>query len=456
MKKILAFSIFLLVFANIDELFAQESILEKGGDQLKLFNAQQKFFAGDYRSALNLYKEVEDNQPKNALVKYRIGEIYFVQQNYIDAALILEKAKEIDVKADENLHLLLGKTYHIQGEFEKALNALNTHKATIEAGKIEKLKEVDYYINQVNTAQELMQKPVDVLITNMGDNINSIHRDKSPLVSKDGKTLVFTSRRSGGKGSEKDIKGDGLYFENVFSCVWEDSSNTWSAPEPIEGSINTEFHDAASAFYYEGDKEYLCTYMSDTESKLSRAGDVFISRRGSSGKWGKSKSFGKIINSSYYDDGAVMTSDGTKVYFFSERKGGLGGTDIYVSKKVGRREWSEPENLGPVINTDEDEGAIFLSEDGNTMFFSSKGHNSMGSYDIFKSEFKNGAWTQPQNLGYPINSVREDLNFFIVEDGKEALFVSDRDGGHGDRDIYKIDLKGMKLITTTKEESPSE
>lgn len=419
-----------------------QNVVEKSSDEVKMFNAKQKMFAGDYRSALNLFKEVFENQPDKAVAAYYTGECYFLMENYEDALDYLNKAKQKDANAHENMNMLLGRIYHIKGDLDAAMSSFESFKSSLKQDSLKekRTKEVEYYLAQVKTAKILMAKPVNATVENMGDNINSKYKDKAPLITPDGKTFIFTSRRPGGKVSGIDVKGDGKYFENIFFCHWEDSTNSWSVPEPAPGSLNTEFHDAASSLSKDG--LLLYTYMSDTESKTSRAGDIFVAKYNTtSAKWGKPKSIGKPINSSYYDDGACSSPTGDTIYFFSDRTGGLGGTDIYMSKKIGKSEWAEPVNLGPVINTEEDEGAIYLSNDGKTMYFASKGHNSMGSYDIFKSELVNGKWEKPVNMGYPINSVKEDLNFYLLKDGKSALMVSDRDGGFGERDIYRVTFK---------------
>jgi hypothetical protein len=176
-------------------------------------------------------------------------------------------------------------------------------------------------------------------------------------------------------------------------------------------------------------------------------GDIYVARKTHSGRWGQPQSIGHPINSSYYEDCACLSPDGNTLYFMSERPGGYGHADIYSSAKLGKAEWAPPVNLGPVINSSYDEGGMSIAPDGKTMFFSSDGHNSMGSYDIFKTVMTDsGKWSNPVNLGYPINTVNADKSFTITADCKAAYFASDRKGGTGLRDIYRVDLSNYALL----------
>jgi Tol biopolymer transport system component len=262
------------------------------------------------------------------------------------------------------------------------------------------------------------------------------------MVSADGKTLIFTSRRPG-KTSALDKEGDGKYFEDIYVSHWDTLKKTWGDAELIPGSINTEGHDACTSISPDG--KYIYIYKNDIEGE-SRGGDIYVSKLSSSGKWGAAKTMGKPINTTYFEGGGCISPDGKTFYFISERPGGFGHADIYLIKKESRSEWGKPENIGADINTPEDEGGLFLAPDGKTLFFTSKGHNSMGGYDIFKTVNENGKWSKPVNLGYPINTISNDLCFSLAIDAKTGYFTSDRKGGLGERDIYKVDLTNYPIL----------
>jgi Tol biopolymer transport system component len=440
-RKIILPSLF-IVFSITTVSAQKQNVIEKGEDIAKMTLAQQSFYGGDYPKALGLYKDVLEGKPNDANVIGHIGECYYAMGKISDAQENLEKAKTIDEKAFPETSLLLGKIYHVNGKLDEALTEYTFYKTLVGDGKKANESDINNFIAQVNTAKDLMAKPADVKVEGMGDNINSEYDDKSPMVTADGKTLIYTSRRPG-KTTALDKEGDNRYFEDIYVSHWDSTKRMWGDCDLIPGSLNTEGHDAATSISPDGKQIYI--YKNDAEGE-SRGGDVYVSRLSSSGKWGAAKSMGKPINTTYFEGGGCISPDGKTFYFISERQGGFGHADIYVIKRKTRSEWDKPENIGADINTAEDEGGLFLAPDGKTLFFTSKGHNSMGGYDIFKTTNENGKWTKPVNLGYPINTVNNDLCFSLAVDASIGFFTSDRKGGLGERDIYKVDLSNYPVL----------
>lgn len=433
----------LVLFACLAlNLSAQKNVIGKGEDQIKMFNAQQAFYAGDFQKAANIYKDLLSQSPNDANLLGRIAECFFYMGQFNDAQTNAEKAKGVDEKAYERTSLVLGKIYHMGGRLDEALTEYNYFKSNIGSEKKAKEAQIDMFIAQIATAKDLIARPVDVKIQNMGDVINSEFDDKAPMVTADGKTLIFTSRRPG-KSSQLDVEGDNKYFEDIYISKWDTVKKMWADAELIPGSINTEGHDACTSISPDGKQIFI--YKNDANGE-SRGGDIYASRQSSSGKWGGPKSVGKPINTTYWEGGACVSPDGKTLYIISERPGGFGHGDIYVAQRKTRTEWDTPVNIGPMINTPEDEGGLFLAPDGKTLFFSSKGHNSMGSYDIFKTTLEGGKWTTPVNLGYPINTVNTDVCFSLTVDGKTGYFNSDRKGGLGERDVYVVDLTNYPVL----------
>ncbi|MDQ3047569.1 MAG: hypothetical protein M3R27_08490 [Bacteroidota bacterium] len=440
MKKIL--NLIVLFSFSLGTISAQKNVIEKSEDQVKMFNAQQSFYAGDFKKALNIYNDVLAGKPGDANIIGHIAECNYELGMYPEALENAEKAKGIDPKAFENNSLILGKLYHMQGKLDEASAEYNSYLTLVGEGKKADDSDVKVFIAQVGTAKEMMAKPADVKIDNMGDVINCEYDDKAPMVTADGRTIIFTSRRPG-KSSALDQEGDNRYFEDIYVSKWDTVKRGWSDAELIPGSINTEGHDACTSISPDGKQIYI--YKNDIESE-SRGGDIYVSRLSSSGKWGAPKSMGKPINTTYWEGGACISPDGKTLYLISERQGGTGRGDIYMIKRKSRTEWEKPENLGTLINTKEDEGGLFLAPDGKTLFFSSKGHNSMGGYDIYKTVLEGGKWSAPVNLGYPINSVNNDLCFSLSVDAQAGYFTSDRKGGLGERDVYKVDLNNYTVL----------
>src|ERR1051326_4072845 len=419
----------------------KDNVIGKTEDEIKMISAQQSYFAGDYVKALNLYKEVLKDKPNDAGILFHIGQVYYDMQQFEDAQENLEKAETIDPKANSELIYYLGMTHQAMGNVDKAKEEYEEFKKDLNNdSKGNKNYEIDFKIEQCNTAKDLMAHPVDVTVANEGDAINSSYDDKGPSITADGKTLYFTSRRPQGKsGQDVDKEGDRKYFDDIYTAKWDDSKNAWGEAELVKGTVNTEYHDACLSISPDGKQIFI--YRNDPGE--GHGGEIFVSKVQQSGKWSAPKNIGKPINSSYVEIGACISSDGQRLFFCSERPGsgdqkGYGQSDIWMSTRISKKEWGPPVNLGPDINTPMDEGGIFLDPDGKTLFFSSDGHNTMGGYDIFMTRYENGKWSKPVNLGYPINSVRDDKSFVLTTDNQWGYFDSNRPGGTGERDIYKV------------------
>jgi Tol biopolymer transport system component/Tfp pilus assembly protein PilF len=417
-------------------------MFKDAGDAAKMILAKQKLYAGQYVSALNTYREVEKNEPDNSTVLHYIGYCYYGLKN-------MPKAKENFLKAVEKknnfkveTHLMLGKIYQMEEDFEKAIAEFNTYKAVPSKDK-ENAEEADVLLSQCQNAKTMIASPINVEISNLGQDINSEYDDKNPCITADGSKLVFTTRRPETTSSEVDVEGDGKYFEDIYIANYDSVKKTFGKADEVPGSINTKAHDACTSISPDGKQIFL--YKNDINDKESRGGDVFVSKV-SNGKWRTPEPIGKPIASSYWEGGACISPDGKKYFFTSERAGGFGGSDIWMVERVNKKEWGKPVNLGPSVNTAYDEAGMFLAPDGKTLFFCSNGPKSMGSYDVFKTVFNNGKWSDPVNLGYPINSAAKEGQLTISADAKFAYISSERKGGLGENDIYKVDLKDYAIL----------
>jgi len=271
--------------------------------------------------------------------------------------------------------------------------------------------------------------------TNLGAVVNSKYSEIAPIVSADGKTLYFTSDRPGGLGGQ-----DGWMSKKV--------AGEWGEPENMGAPFNTEMNEGPDCFTVDEQTMYFtCCNRPDGVGMC----DICVTYR-EGDKWSEPKNLGPPINTKYGEYNASISPDGKELYFVSTRPDGLGGYDIWVSHKQPDGSWGEPENLGPVINTPENEIYVFMHFDGVTLYFSSDGHGGLGSSDIFMSRKTPQGWTRPVNLGPTVNSPDKDIYFTIPASGDLAYFSSNRSDSLGLEDIYAIPVpqiappKGLTLV----------
>src|ERR1039457_4149687 len=241
MKQIfsLIVALLLLVFSFTISFSQNKNVFAKGSDEYKMFMANQNFNGGDYRTAVNKYKEVLKNRPNDASVHFHVGECYYMMHEYETALDELEKAKSLDPKATTELPLLLGKTYHAKGMLDKALDELNAYRKSV-ADNQKKIidSDVDVEIAQCNVAKQLIAHPLDVKIIPLLD-LNSQYDDKGPVLTNGDKTMIFTSRRPADDKCKTDKEGDYGYFDNVYESIWNEEKKTWASADLIRGPINT-------------------------------------------------------------------------------------------------------------------------------------------------------------------------------------------------------------------------
>lgn len=431
-------------------LFAQNqktSVIDNAGVDIKTFNAKQAFLAGEVTKALKLYSEANTAKPNDGSILFHMGQCYYALEQPTQAINYFERAESLDSNANEDLHLTFGIVYLQDDQVDKALYEFTAHKRKYIKSP-EKLKndDIDHYIAECLLAKQMEGHPINVTVKNAGDAINSEFDEKSPSVTADGTRLIFTSNRPLLVGNMRASNDLGMVFDNVYICKWDSSKNAWGPSYPIDGDVNEAYaHTSCTSISPDGN--YIFLYKNNIHG-ASRGGDIYVSKKTTKGKWGAPVALGKTINSSYYEDGASLSPDGNTLYFTSERPGGYGRADIYKADRISKTDWSEAENLGPMVNSGYDEGAPFMSPDGRTLFFSSDGHNSMGGYDIFKTSMNDsGKWTAPVNLGYPINTVDDEKGFTISADARTGYVASNRKGGEGKRDIYIVDLTNYSVLS---------
>ncbi|MCX7955467.1 MAG: OmpA family protein [Bacteroidales bacterium] len=399
----------------------------------------EKYFLlgrGGYRQALDLYLKVYKYVPNNAMLNYKIGVCYLrsIQRN--KSLDYFKKAYSLNPAITDDLVFLLATAYHLNYEFDKAIEFYNKYKNMLSPSDLQlKRKEIEKRITECNNGKELVKNPVRVFIDNLGPAINTQYPEYSPLITADESMLLFTSRRPDTYGEGKDPE-DNLYFEDIY--VSYNYGQGWLQAKNVGKPLNTKNNDATVGLSPDGRKLF-------TFNGKENNGDIFMSElKGSEWEEPNDKTLKKYINTPYHETTASFSFDGKIMYFVSDRPGGYGGHDIWMSRwDSEKKQWGPPVNLGPVINTEYDEEGVYMHPDGRTLYFSSRGHNSMGGFDVFKSTLKDdGTWSEPENLGYPVNTPDDDMFFVMAGSGKHAYISSVREEGYGDLDIYMITFRG--------------
>ncbi len=452
MKRIITV---LALALGIHSSFAQNVEFEKanfkeGKEGLK--EARQNIKLGDeqyilgptrYKTALTFYVKANEFNPNNALLNYKLGDCYLSSSYKLKALDHFKKALDLNPLIFPDLFYKLGRSYHLHMDWANAKKFYNQYKLTLKSSEKEMLAEVDKRLAECDNGIELMKKPVRVFIDNVGKSLNSVYPDYVPVISADEDVMMFTSRRpeTTGGGIAEDINEP---FEDIY--ISYRFNEKWTAPKNIGAPINTEDHDATVGLSPDG--QTLLVYM----GKKKGGGDIYECKLEGE-KWSKPERMPKPINSDSHEPSASLSYDGKTIFFVSNRDGGIGDHDIYMSTKDAKGKWDKAVNLGPVINTKYDEDGVFIMADGKTLYFSSQGHNSMGGYDIFKSEFENGRWSTPVNLGYPINTADDDVFFVLSASGKHGYYASVKSDAVGEKDLYMITFLGpeKQLVLNTED-----
>lgn len=416
--------------------------------------AQESFESQNYVDALDYYIVLTKKELANAEYNYKAGICLMHSLHQEKALFYFKKAEQYGYSAETTPHINtnihdkyvsldfdfnLARSYHLHHEFENAIEHYEKFKEKVDPKhKKQHDKEfeiVNHLINEAKNGIELIKNPVQgVEMHNLGLNINSEYPDYAPLLSSDGKTMVFTSRRPNSTGNIRDEGDDNLFMEDIYISVLQ--YGKWSKAKKISPKINTEHHESASGLSPDG------THLFIYRDNEHHTGDIWESKWMGT-EWDEPTKMHHHINSIHFEAGGSISDDGNKFFFVSDRPGGEGQRDIYMATKNKHGQWSHPVNLGDQINTQFNEESPFITPDGKTLYFSSKGHNSMGGYDLFKSTYDESTktWSKAENLGFPINSANDELFFVVSHDGKTAYFSTHHEDSYGHYDIYLLNLK---------------
>jgi outer membrane protein OmpA-like peptidoglycan-associated protein len=390
----------------------------------KLFNKASEYYRKkDYENACNTMQEAINNSPRYVNAYSLLGEWYFKLRKYEEAANVFRTASTQCRHGERDFAKPLARSLLFAQRPGEALQIINGHTTTNDpSGEWKQMQQQgQFMITELG-------KPLTATALNMGVRVNTEYPEVYPFVTADTQTLHFTRR----------VKG----MDEDFFYAKADSCGGWFTAQNMGMPPNTFDHEYAQTFSVDGHYLFFTKCENRSENGWDKGGcDLFMSfRKDSSEQWSVPQGFGATINSPGYEGMACLSADNRELYFVSDRAGGFGGKDIWVSR-FEEGLWQAPRNAGPGINTKWDELSPYLHMDNRTLYFASKGHAGMGGSDLFFSRRINDTtWGKAINMGFPMNSTGDELSISITENGKRAYFASDRDKMPGDYDLYEIDV----------------
>ena len=399
--------------------------------------------------ATNLYWQAVREQPEDAAANFALGSFLLENRINLDAAQqYLGKAYELKPDLHPQLAYRYAQAQHLNRHYAEAIPlyqaSMQTLRNTVSLDDALEYEDNDLTLSaeQQFSASDLIQRcrkqitecesalammtqaaPIVAGVSSLGAGINSPYSDHSPVLSDSGRMIFFASRRPKNGDNVKHLPHEDIYYAT------RDEDGHWSEPKAL-ASLNTKQHEAPLGLSPDGKEMYLYRDVN--------GGDILVSSKGKGNSWSKPKSVSNKINSNFFEPSFGISPNGKFGFFSSNRPDGFGGLDIYVTMRQPDGSWSEAFNLGPTINTEFDEDAPFVLDD-NTLYFSSKGHNSIGGFDLFRTTSEGALWATPVNLGTDVNSPFDDIYLSLADNGQEGVFASNRYGnGLGKKDLYAV------------------
>ncbi len=394
----------------------------------------KKGTVGDYLQALKYYEKAYQYNPDNPQLNYKIGICYLKTLFKAKALPYLQKVIDTLPHLTDDLYYYYALALQYNYKFKPAITYFNLFK-TRDLYKKDKYYQffTNKHIEECHNGIELLRDTLPIVLINM-KKLNSEYDDYGPVITADGEKLYFTSRRPNGYNLTDQ---EGQYYDDIYYSEYKNGQ--WSAPVNVGRPLNTVTHDAVVGLSYDG--QTLIIY---------RNGDLYYSKLNGN-KWSDPKPFPKVINSKEVESSAALSVDGKTLYFVRGKSLDplKSNGDIYYSVKDSNGNWSKPIRLPDNVNTPYDEDGLFLHPDGKTLYFSSKGHNSMGGYDVFKTVRQDdGTWSDPVNLGYPLNTPDDDIYFVLSGNAQVGYISTVREDTKGFTDIYAVHMFTTTPYTT--------
>ncbi|KPK86996.1 MAG: hypothetical protein AMS27_03655 [Bacteroides sp. SM23_62_1] len=398
-------------------------------------DAEYLFLTEEYDRAVDLYLELLKTDPSNSNISFLIGACYlslYGQKKkaipYLEEAVtsISPSYREGSYKeknAPRESLFALARAYHIDDQFDKAIEYYERYRNAMIKKNFADIEYVNKQIKSCELAKFMISHPVEVTFQDLGRDINRYTATYNPVVSGNDSVMIYMADQS----------GESLILMSVHT------SGAWSDARVINEELGAEEVCYPVSLSFNGKELYL------VRTDYFEA-DIYVSRL-ENGRWTTMKKLNDHINTDYYESHACLSADGRKLYFTSDRPGGKGGLDIWISERSAGDDWEEPENFGPVINTFYNEETPFITSNGQKLYFSSQGHATMGGYDVFITDRQTDAsWSNPKNMGYPVSTSDDDLFYVPRREGVWGYYSTIQDSISPNRNIYVLVLGAREDI----------
>lgn len=396
---------------------------------LKLYEKSElELRARNFKGAIDILTKIIEKDPSYSAPYLRLATTYSVLQMKDSTLAYFERYTEVTPfsKVNPSLWVSIANMYFQKGNYQEANEALQkTNNQNRQASRTRHLSE------NIEFSLKALENPKVIEITRLPDEINKFSLQYFPALTVDNQQIIYTAQ-----GPERD--------ENLVISYKEDGK--WKPAQPLSPSINSSFNEGACTISADG-RTLIFTSCNGRQSMGSC--DLYITRR-EGDIWSIPKNLGPKVNSIDWDSQPALSADGKTLYFASTRPGGIGARDIWVTYYVDS-DWTIPHNMGSNINTSEDDITPFIHVNGQSLFFSSKGRQGMGGYDIFLCTKEEDGWSRPVNLGYPINSFIDEVGIFITADGQTAYFSKEKvqNGRVAKSELMKFNIKNDTLVRNT-------
>jgi hypothetical protein len=438
-----SFFIFIFITHSYAQLIKEKGMANNEADKTIFEEGEYWFESQNFKAALAEYKKLIEKYPNEEILNYRIGvcELYF--NDKWESSLANLQKLPYDKYAKTDYTFFLGCALHFNLQFDEAITQFSKFLAS-KKGTKEQKEEAKFYISNCENGKQLKANPVNITISNIGAPVNTEWSEYVPLISGDESKMVFTYRGERSVGGKQFVPGkknasEGEYFEDIMQ-VEKDSLGKWKEPVLLSTNINALGNDACVSLSHDGNQLLMF------RSLPGDLGTLYETKRAGN-DWTDPELIKGGVNSPSWEGSITISPDGKTAYFASERAGGKGGRDIYRATLLPDGSWGHITNAGDSINTKYDDDAPFYHPSGQFLIICSRGHKSMGGFDIFRCDkINDSTWSKPKNLGFPINTPGEDIYYSLTADGKKGFYSSGKAGGFGLQDIYVVE-PGLPGVT---------